>query len=98
MNTKNWMSSAIKPVNRFFIQDLSVELVELSEKDLQDVVGGCCSKCCGCSCHRKGKKHLEPRKLPKWRIYDGGYSAFESDESLLMEDLPEDLSSELFIP
>ena len=40
MSTKNLMSLAVQPVNHFTTQDLSMDLVELSEIDLQHIVGG----------------------------------------------------------
>jgi bacteriocin-like protein len=46
MNTKNLISLSVKPVNRFTRQDFPTDLVELSEKDLQHIVGGCCCCCC----------------------------------------------------
>ena len=40
MNKKNLMSEMVKPVNLLTIKDLPVELLELSEEELQQVVGG----------------------------------------------------------
>jgi bacteriocin-like protein len=40
MNNKNLMSEMVKPVNFLTIKDLPVELLELSEEELQQVVGG----------------------------------------------------------
>jgi hypothetical protein len=39
MNTKNLMSRSVKRVNRSIFQNLAIDLVELSEKDLKRVVG-----------------------------------------------------------
>jgi hypothetical protein len=40
MNTKNLMSPSVKRVNPSILQNLAINLVELSEKDLKRVVGG----------------------------------------------------------
>jgi hypothetical protein len=48
MNTKNLMSQVVKSVNRFNIQDLPIDLVELSERDIQHISGGSNPTYCAC--------------------------------------------------
>jgi len=47
MNTKNLISRAVKRVNRSTVRNLAIDLVELSEKDLQRIVGGDGDPCGG---------------------------------------------------
>jgi hypothetical protein len=40
MNTKNLMSRSVNRVNGFNMQDLVIDLVEMSEEDLKQISGG----------------------------------------------------------
>ncbi len=48
MDLKNLMSHAVRPVNPTTTVELPAqnELVQLSEEDLQQIIGGCCCCCC----------------------------------------------------
>jgi hypothetical protein len=46
MNKKNLIVRIANPVNRITIDDLPAEMVELSEKNLQEIFGGCCNCFC----------------------------------------------------
>jgi natural product precursor len=46
MNTKKFIFQSVKRVNSFTVQDLAIDLIELSEKDLQNISGG--HNGCGC--------------------------------------------------
>ena|SRR4028118_1271568 len=48
MNTKNLMSRSVKRVNRSIFQNLAMDLVELSERDLQHISGGSNPTYCAC--------------------------------------------------
>jgi hypothetical protein len=50
MNIKNLMAQSTKRVNCFTIEDLKIDLVELSERDLQHISGGFCH----CTCNGGG--------------------------------------------
>jgi bacteriocin-like protein len=40
MNQRKWLLQTTQPVNRITIQDLPTQFVELSDKELQQIVGG----------------------------------------------------------
>ncbi len=40
MDKKNLMSQVAHPINKLTVQDLPIELAELSDEELQQVVGG----------------------------------------------------------
>lgn len=48
MNTKNLIYRAVKRVNRSTIEDLAIDLVELSERNLQHINGGVNPRTCSC--------------------------------------------------
>jgi bacteriocin-like protein len=40
MDKKNLMSQVAHPINKLMVQDLPIELAELSDEELKQVVGG----------------------------------------------------------
>lgn len=72
MAKKNSLSQMAQPINRLIIKDLSAELVELSENDLQQLIGGIAIErlICGeiARSYRLGSGWVQPQDRPRESI------------------------------
>ncbi len=72
MNKKNLIPQTTQPLHHLTIQDLSTELVQLSENDLQQLIGGIAIErlICGEIAHsyRLGSGWVQPQDRPRESI------------------------------